>query len=517
MLVVFFAIIISVGLYFRKRTANVTDFVLGGRSVGPWISAFSYGVTYFSAVVFIGFAGQFGWRYGISAVWIGLGNAIIGSFLAWHLLGRRTRMMTNHLQSATMPEFFGRRYFSQNLKIAASIIIFTFMIPYTASLFNGLSILFSMSFGIPFEVCILMMCVVTAIFVVAGGYFAAAVNDFIQGIIMLSSIVAIIFAVIKSLGGFGSAFTALANVAPNALDVGKATEPGIFATIFGPDPLSLFAVVILTSLGAWGLPQMVARFYAIKSETMIGKGAIVTTLFAFVVAGGSYFLGSFSRVLFTPKCANIDIPACTDILPCINFPKCSPVVFDVIMPTILTGLSGGLIAIVIIMVFAATISTLSALVLSSATTITLDFIRGNIIKNMTDKKQILWLRAFIVLFIVLSAVNAIAAYRFDDFYIAQLMGIAWGAMAGSFLAPFLYGLYWKRVTSISIWCNFIFSVGLMTLNVFFRPAFPELIRSPINLGAFCIFAGLVIIPVVSLLTSAPDKANVDKCFSVFGN
>jgi SSS family solute:Na+ symporter len=499
MLVVFFAIIISVGLYFRKRTANVTDFVLGGRSVGPWISAFSYGVTYFSAVVFIGFAGQFGWRYGISAVWIGLGNAIIGSFLAWHLLGRRTRMMTNHLQSATMPEFFGRRYFSQNLKIAASIIIFTFMIPYTASLFNGLSILFSMSFGIPFEVCILMMCVVTAIFVVAGGYFATAVNDFIQGIIMLSSIVAIIFAVLKSLGGFSSAITSLANVSPNLLDADKATEQGIFASIFGPDPLSLFAVVILTSLGAWGLPQMVARFYAIKSETMIGKGAIVTTLFAFVVAGGSYFLGSFSR-LFSRE----------------EFFHEGRVVFDVIMPTILTGLSGGLIAIVIIMVFAATISTLSALVLSSATTITLDFIRGNIIKNMTDKKQILWLRAFIVLFIVLSAVNAIAVYRGGVTFIAQLMGISWGAMAGSFLAPFLYGLYWKRVTSISIWCNFIFSVGLMTLNVFFRPAFPTLLRSPINLGAFCIFAGLVIIPVVSLLTKAPNKANVDKCFSVFG-
>src|SRR5215469_16708483 len=205
LLLAFFAITIFVGLYFRKKASSVNDFVLGGRNVGPWLSAFAFGTSYFSAVVFVGYAGQFGWRFGTSAVWIGLGNAFIGSLMAWFLLGRRTRIMTNHLKSATMPEFFGSRYQSPSLKIGASIIVFIFLIPYTASLYNGLSRLFAMAFGIPFEYCIIAMGILTAIFVVAGGYFATAVNDFIQGMIMLGGIIAVVAVVLRDNGGFAKA------------------------------------------------------------------------------------------------------------------------------------------------------------------------------------------------------------------------------------------------------------------------------------------------------------------------
>jgi SSS family transporter len=494
-LIVLFSALVAVGLYFRKRTSNVAGFVLGGRDVGPWITAFSYGVTYFSAVIFVGFAGQFGWRFGISAVWIGIGNAFIGSLMAWFLLGKRTRIMTNHLNSATMPEFFGKRYLSGNLKIAASIIIFIFMIPYTASLFNGLSWLFSEVFDIPFEAFIIVMGLVTAIFVVAGGYFAAAVNDFIQGIIMLICFCAIIFAVMSDNGGFTEAIHSLARI-----NVDEATHvPGVFASFFGPDPLTLLGVVILTSLGAWGLPQMVARFYAIKSETMIPKGAIVSTVFALVVAGGSYFLGGFGRLYSDVVVRN----------------EAGGVVFDRIMPTILTNISDVMTAVVIILVFAASISTLSALVMSSSSTLTLDFIKGNIVREMSNKKQLTYLRVLIVFFIMISATIAITSYRGNIIFIAQLMGISWGAMAGSFLAPFLYGLFWKRASTISIWCCFIFSSGLMTLNIFFRSSFPSILQSPINCGAFCILAGLIIVPLVSLVSKAPDKKSVDDCFSVF--
>lgn len=136
-LILYFAVLIGIGLYCRKHTTDVNGFVLGGRSVGPWLTAFAYGTSYFSAVVFVGYAGQFGWKYGIAATWAGIGNALIGSLLAWVVLGRRTRIMTQHLDSATMPQFFGERFNSRALKIAASVIIFIFLIPYTASLYNG--------------------------------------------------------------------------------------------------------------------------------------------------------------------------------------------------------------------------------------------------------------------------------------------------------------------------------------------------------------------------------------------
>jgi len=212
LLALFFAVTIVVGLLFRNRSSSVDGFVLGGRAIGPWLTAFAYGTSYFSAVVFVGYAGQFGWRYGISAVWIGLGNAFIGSLLAWVVLARRTRVMTRHLDSATMPDFFGIRYGSNALKIGASVITFIFLVPYTASLYNGLSRLFAMAFNADFIVCILAMAILTGIYVISGGYWATAVNNFIQGIIMLVGIVAVIAAVLGVNGGFLASVDALARI-----------------------------------------------------------------------------------------------------------------------------------------------------------------------------------------------------------------------------------------------------------------------------------------------------------------
>ena len=491
LLLAFVLVTVFVGLYFRKRATNVNDFVLGGRNVGPWLSAFSYGATYFSAVVFVGFAGQFGWRFGTAAVWIGLGNAFIGSLAAWFVLGRRTRIMTNHLKSATMPDFFGARYGSAALKIGAAIIVFIFLIPYTASLYNGLSRLFSMAFGVPFEYCIIAMGVVTAIFVVAGGYFATAVNDFIQGMVTLFGIITVIAVMLNSQGGFSEAIRKLAHV--------EGEVPGVYTSFFGPDLVSLIGVIILTSFGAWGLPQMVARFYSIKNENMITKGAIVSTVFAVFVAGGCYFIGSFGRLY-----GHMDI-----------YRADGSVIFDAIVPGILSEMGEVMIAVVIVLVFAASISTLSSLVMASASTLTLDFLRGHIVKEMGEKKQLIIIRALIVVFIAVSSALAIFQYKGGLTFIAQLMGISWGALAGSFLAPFLYGLYWKKVSRIAVWCNFIFSTGLMTLNIFFRDSFPALLQSPINAASFCMLAGLVIVPVVSAFTKAPDKAKVENCFSCY--
>ena len=176
----FFVVMIGVGVYARKQVKNVGDFVLGGRAVGPWLTAFAYGTSYFSAVVFVGYAGQFGWKYGLASTWIGIGNALIGSLLAWVILGRRTRVMTNHLKSATMPDFFGSRFDSKPIKIVASIISFIFLIPYTASVYNGLSRLFGMAFNIPYWICVLSMAVLTGVYVILGGYIATAINDFIR-------------------------------------------------------------------------------------------------------------------------------------------------------------------------------------------------------------------------------------------------------------------------------------------------------------------------------------------------
>ena len=484
LLIIFFAVMAAVGIYSRRHVTSVDGFVLGGRSVGPWLTAFAYGTSYFSAVVFVGYAGQFGWKYGIASTWIGIGNALIGSLLAWVVLGRRTKVMTQHLGSRTMPDFFGERYKSKSLKITASVIVFVFLIPYTASVYNGLSRLFAMAFNIPYTWCVVTMAAFTALYVILGGYMATAINDFIQGIIMLIGIVAVIAAVLNGQGGFMNAIAEMAKI-PSDVPLTQG-QPGAFTSFFGPDPVNLLGVVLLTSLGTWGLPQMIGKFYAIKDEKSISTGTIISTIFAIIISGGCYFLGGFGRLFDSPE---------------IYDKAGGAVVYDSIIPHMLSMLPDLLIGVVVVLVLSASMSTLSSLVLTSSSTLTLDLLKDNIMKKMSEKKQIV--TVLIVFFIVVSVVIALDPPTF----IAQLMGISWGALAGAFLAPFLYGLYWKGVTRAGVWAGFITGVGLTVANMFFG-----FIKSPINAGAMAMIAGLLIVPFISLITPKLKKSEIEDVF-----
>ena len=508
MLLVFFTVMLLVGVACRKHARSVDGFVLGGRSVGAWFTAFAFGTSYFSAVIFVGYAGQFGWRFGLASTWIGLGNAFIGSLLAWVILGRRTRIMTQHLNSRTMPDFFGLRYQSPALKITAAVIVFVFLIPYTASLFNGLSRLFTMAFpGIDYTWCVIIMAVLTGIYVTIGGYMATAVNDFIQGIVMLFGIVAVIAAVLNGQGGLSEA---IARLSQTSITTSEGSEfRGAFSSFFGADPEFLFFVVILTSLGTWGLPQMVNKFYAIRDEASIKKGTVISTVFALIVAGGCYFLGGFGR-LFAPS---VEYQA-DGVTP----------VFDSIIPAMLQGLSPALIGIVLVLVLSASMSTLSSLVLTSSSTITLDFIDPLCRKKLKEKHQMRIMQAFIGFFILTSAVIAIIQAKSNVVFIAQLMGVSWGALAGAFLAPFLYGLFWKRTTKAACWISFGWGVGLSLIQLIktmtgfeFGIAFLDhtVFASSIHSGAIAMLTGLVIVPLFSLVTKKPDMKKVEEIFSCY--
>lgn len=488
----FFALMIGVGLYCTKHATNVDGFVLGGRSVGPWLTAFAYGTSYFSAVIFVGYAGQFGWNFGLASTWIGLGNAFIGSLLAWRILGRRTRIMTQHLNSKTMPDFFEKRYDSNGLKIAASVIVFVFLIPYTASLYNGLSSLFGIAFDIPYWVCILAMAILTGLYVIFGGYMATAINDFIQGIIMLGGIIAVIIAVLNVNGGLKDSVSLLAQ-----------KEGWEYTSLLGPNPLFLTVVVLLTSLGTWGLPQMVGKFYAISNESAIKKGTVISTAFAVIVAGGCYFLGGFGRLFVTSESVAANG-------------------FDSIVPTMLSNLSPYIIGIVIVLVLSASMSTLSSLVLTSASTLTLDVIAPTK-KMKTEKTKITTLRILILFFIIISAVIAILKDSIwkDFVFIAQMMGVSWGALAGAFLAPFLYGLYWKKTTKTAVLVNFIFGISVMLFQLLVSMKaitvsggfLGFIFQNSLFSGVFAMLSGMIIVPIVSLFTKNSIPENVEEKFA----
>ena len=490
-IVLFFAATIFIGFYCRKKAQNSNDFVLGGRNVGPWLSAFAYGTSYFSAVIFIGYAGSFGWAFGVSAFWIGIGNALIGSWLAWALLGRKTRIMTQHLNSSTMPDFFGKRFKSDKLKIIASIIVFIFLIPYTAALYNGLSYLFTATFSaaVPYWVWILVISIATGAYVIVGGLMSTALNSFIQGLIMLVGIVLVVICVLQQNGGLMGSFEALAH------------EGWVFTSLFGPDPVHLIFVVLLTSLGCWGLPQMVGKFYSIKNENQIRKGSIISTVFAIIVAGGCYFLGGFAHLFATEKSATI-------------------------IPDMIKDLNVVVVAIVIVLVLAASMSTLSGLVHTSASTVTFDLIDRK--KNMPEKKKMTWLRVLVIVFIVVSAGLAIfQVYGPQELTkdIASLMGISWGAISGAFIGTFFYGLYWKKTTKASVYASFISGILISVVSLILSLAgVKPQIRSEhylwfdfadsIYMGVLAMAVSFIIVPIVSKFTKAPEGVEeMFKCYS----
>ncbi len=496
MLILFFGLMIGVGLYCSKNSTNVDGFVLGGRNVGPWLTAFAFGTSYFSAVIFIGYAGQFGWNFGLASTWIGLGNAFIGSLIAWTVLGRRTRVMTQHLGSKTMPDFFEKRYDSKKLKVIASFIVFIFLIPYTASLYNGLSSLFNNVFNIDYWVIVTVMSVLTGIYVIFGGYMATAINDFIQGVIMLFGIIAVIGSVLSSNGGF--------NKAAESLGIKAGTQ---YTSIFGPNPIFLFFVIMLTSLGTWGLPQMVGKFYSIKNEDSIKKGTVISTVFAIIVAGGCYFLGGFGR-LYQPVI------------------KDGKVLFDSIVPTMIKDLPSAIVALVIVIVLSASMSTLSSLVLTSSSTLTLDVVKPSIKKEISEKHSVLIMRIFIVFFIVISAVIAILKDSIwsSSVFIPQMMGVSWGALAGAFLAPFLYGLYWKKTTKAAVASSFVFGVGLEIIQLLIGVGIISVKKlaildfvftNSLYSGVFAMVGGLVLVPVISAFTQKTLPKNIEEKFSCF--
>lgn len=480
-------LIVAIGIYSSRKTKNLGDFFLGGRNIGGWMTAFAYGTTYFSAVIMIGYAGKIGWGYGLSAVWIGLGNAIIGSLIAWLVLAKRTRNITHALDASTMPEFFQKRFGSKAMKIAAALLIFIFLVPYSASVYTGLSYFVEEVFHIKFIYCVLGIAVLTGIYLVLGGYKATAISDFFQGLIMLGGIVAVIVIVLgnPAVGGLSEGLKKLASLEP----------AGLTDAVGPPGIVGLLSLVILTSLGTWGLPHIVHKFYAIRDNKAIVRGTVISTVFALIVAGGAYFLGVFGR-LFLNNTAPLDAAGKA------NFDMVMPQVFTQALPEIMLG-------VLLVLVLSASMSTLSSLVLVSSSAISMDLLSGVFFPKMSQKTVKLLMRILCGVFVLLSFYIAVGQNQ----TIITLMSISWGTLAGAFLGPFLTGLWMKRASKAGAWSGMIagFAVS-MVLSYFALNSIPfaGYAFTPADApmaGAIAMLAGIVVSFAATLLF--PSKKAFD--------
>ncbi|MGB9825132.1 MAG: sodium:solute symporter family protein, partial [Desulfofundulus sp.] len=381
----FVGVMLYSGYISMGRNRTIGEFFLGGLAMGPWLSAFAYGTTYFSAVIFIGYAGKVGWGFGMAALWIVLGNTLLGSTLAWLVLARRTRVMTERLGAMTMPEFLEARYQSSAMKVYGALVIFLFLVPYSASVFMGLSYLFNQIFGIPYLYAALLMCLLTALYLIMGGYRAVALTDVIQGTVMLAGVGVLLYYVLNApqVGGLFQGMQRLARIDP-AL-VSPAGPGGHW--------LSLAALVVLTSLGPWGMPQMVQKFYAIRDEGAIRPAMVVSSLFALVITFGAYFTGALTHLFF-------------DKLPV--DPASGKPTPDMLMPVLIHNTLPELGAtLILLLVLSASMSTLSSLVLVSSSAISIDLVQA-LWPRWVKEHGVLIMRLLCCTFIGLSLVIALA-------------------------------------------------------------------------------------------------------------
>ncbi len=492
---------VGIALYTRNRSKSVNDFLLAGKKgLNGWMSAFSYGTTYFSAVIFIGYAGKFGWDFGIAAVWIGLGNALIGGLLAWLIMAKRTKNMTVRLSAKTMPEFFEKRYESKFLKIISAIIIFTFLIPYSASVYNGLSNLFEIIFGINGTVIIIALAILTALYLVFGGYFATSLSDFVQGIIMIAGVIVMIICFL---------------VSPNYNNAGgieKLFEEGFGLFVgygdgsFLSSPLvTLISLVLLTSVGVYGLPQTVHKYYSVRDKKAVNQGMIVSTLFALLIGCIAYFVGGLGRLFFT------EIPAGgTDNI--------VPLMLKKVIPIGFLGLIG-------VLVLSASMSTLASVSLSSASVVAVDLYKGSINKNAEDKKVTLVMRILCAIFVLISVVLALLNKTYNITAIAYLMSLSWGTLSGCFFGPFVLGLYNKKLTKAGAITSVVGGLVLtIVLTVVFgvikAPAGSGLgvilkmgvASSPLT-GVICMAFSVISTLAVSAFTKKPSDEAIEQAFN----
>lgn len=501
---VYLAVLVIVAVISTKKSKTLNDFMFANKGVGGWLSAFAYGATYFSAVIFIGYAGKFGWNYGLSAVWIGIGNMLIGTLAAWLILAKPTKRMTTVLRARTMPEFFEKRYESKHIKLLSSVLIFIFLLPYSSSVYQGLGYIFSTVIGLAPIYCILILAGVTAIYLFLGGYFATSITDFIQGCIMIIGITICVFTLLSADAvSWGDGLKQLTEngmgfIPSAAIPAGK--------TFMDSPMFNIVILVLLTSFGIWGLPQSVHKFYAIKNGASIKRGAVISTVFALIVGGGAYFIGSLVTLFVSQE----------------TFSGALSGNFDRLVPEMLTNnLTPALMGLILVLLFSASMSTLASLSLSSASTVSVDFYKGYVRRNATESNVTVLMRVLCLVFVAISALLAIA--EIDA--IVTMMSLSWGLLAGCFIGPYVLGLYSKKINKAGAYASIAFTLAITVamiigLGLMLVPGgtVGQVLKAGIGrspfIGVVCMASSFIVTPLFSLVFkgSNPSEKLVSSLF-----
>ncbi len=492
-----------IGFISAGKSKTLDGFLIGGRNIGAWATAFAYGTTYFSAVVFVGYAGQHGWNIGLGSIWIGIGNAVLGCLLSWILFANKTRKMTKKLNARTMPDYFEKRYASKGMKVLAAVIIFVFLVPYSAAVYKGLGSLFGAVFPeVETWVWMLIIACLTAVYLVAGGYIATAYTDLVQGIIMIVGVVCLVCAVLShdAVGGISGLVENLKNFKSLPDDPNPVTGAQL-TSIFGGSSFKFLCFnIMLTSFGTWGLPQMIGKFYAIKDTAAIKRGTIISTIFCVVIGCGAYLIGSTSRLILGGVLPEGGI--------------------DSVIPAVLMEVLGGgtfgiiLLSVIMILLLSASMSTLEAVVLTSASAVAVDLIPSLKKKETKPENQMLLTRTLCLAFVACSFIFATQNIPI----IVSLMSFSWGIVSGCFIGPYIWGLFSKKITKIGAYSGIISGllvVGVSTFVISLDSGFGAAAAKSPEMGVAAMAVSLVIVPLVSAFTKNKNTERIEEIFTCY--
>lgn len=464
----YLALLFVIGLVSRRQAKSAAGFYLGGRSIGPWVTAFSFVAAYFSSVVIIG-GGGFGYKFGMATLWVGATNVLVGTLLAWIVLGARTRVMTGRLDSITMPDFLARRFASPEARLISAAVVTVFLVVYSVSVVQGMGHAFEVLVGLPYTWGVLVSALIIIVYVALGGYVAVVWTGFAQGIIMIVALVLLAVLATAHAGGFSAVFARL-----GAIDDGRFLQtPGVWGW---PGLISYSAIV---SLGVWGMPQLMTRFYSIKNVKVLRLGTVVATI------GGTmallpYYSGALARVLF-PDLGAAD--------------KAIPMLVKTVMPSWAS-------AVFLAGVIAAGMSTFSAVLLVSVSSLVKDLLRDSFRAKLSGSAEVALSR---VASVAIGLAAVLVALK-PPAMILVITGFAWAVIASTTMWPYVLGLYWRGVSRAGVACSMV--GGCVTALVWMA------LKNPFGLHGFIpgMAVALVLLVGVSLVTKRPNRALLEQAF-----
>ena len=521
--IIYIFALVFVGYYAYKKTNSSEDFMIAGKETHPFIMAMSYGATFISTAAIVGFGGVAG-EYGMSVLWLAFLNIIIGVFIAFVFLGKRTRRMGHALNSLTFPEFLGKRFNSKFIHYTSGLIIFCAMPLYAAVVLIGAARFLESSLLINFSIALLILSIVITFYVLFGGIRGVMYTDALQGTIMVVAMVFLLVFVYYILGGVNTANTALSNMVnlypADAIATGGTgwTSFPEFGTPFWWSLVS--STLIGVGIGVLAQPSLIVRFMTVKSDKELNRSVLIGGIFIAIMPTTAYIVGSLSNVYFFDKLGKIAVDVVGGNI-------------DKIIPTFITSaLPEWFVYIFLLSLIAAAMSTISSQLHTQGTAFGVD-IYGTI-RDKTKQKlnQVSISRLGILIAIILAL---IMAFSLPGSVVALGTSLFFEICAAAFLPVFIGALYWKGITRIGaiagilsgtfvslFWLIFVFAktakgVGLCKFLLGVETILPAAPWPFIDVMLIAVPISALITIVVSLITKKLDQDVIDKAFENIGS